>query len=480
MSQRVELCTTKGGDIRIFLMDVQYHFTLSKEDRMRTKLLLCIFCVVLIAAMVLLGSGKKAEKEMVTVRTLTFEGVEKPNLDLAAQRFSAENEGVEVVVEYTSYPTTREKLVTELTAGTGRYDFLFILDDWMPEFMRNGWLEPLDDYIKKNPPTKWPEDWPKWGTEVQTGPDRKLYAFPNHGGPLGFMYRKDLLNDPSERAAFRAKYGYDLPDPKDWRYEKEFMDAAMFSTRPNENFYGIAWGAKQGEQQLAYEFIILLWGYGGEVFDKNWRPTFNSPEGEAALQFYVDSMNKYKFAMPASTSFGTFEAAEQFMAGNTAFSIMWTSFGSLYEGSDTSKVKGKVGYTVLPAGKGPKGRHVAANDWWYYAVTSSSKNKDWAYEFVRYISEPEWQMHLLETGGYPLRVSILRDKSLYDEYPFLETAESIAAAGKRWPLIPEFSEVNDAVQLIVSKAVAGRASVKEALREGEQKVTEIMKRAGYY
>ena len=48
----------------------------------------------------------------------------------------------------------RDQLVTELTAGTGRYDFLFILDDWMPEFMKNGWLEPLNDYIKDDPPTK--------------------------------------------------------------------------------------------------------------------------------------------------------------------------------------------------------------------------------------------------------------------------------------------------------------------------------------
>ncbi len=447
---------------------------------MKRVLLVCILCVLLIVPMTLLGAGKKAEKEKVTIRILTFEGVEKPNLDKAAAQFSEENPDVEVIVEYTSYPTTREKLVTELTAGTGRYDFLFILDDWMPEFMRNGWLEPLDDYIKDNPPTKWPEDWPIWGKEVQTGSDGKLYAFPNHGGPIGFMYRKDLLVDPDEKAAFKAQFGYGLPDPKDWRYEKEFKDAATFFTRPDENFYGIAWGAKQGEQQLAYEFIILLWGFGGEVFDASWHPTFNSPEGKAALQYYVDSINKDKFAMPASTSFGTFEAAEQFMAGNTAFSIMWTSFGSLYEGSDTSKVKGKVGYTFLPASASSKGRHVAANDWWYYAVSSSSKNKEWAYKFVRYISEPDYQMHLLKTGGYPLRVSILRDKSLYQDYPFLETAESIAAVGKRWPLIPEFSEVNDAIQELASKAVAGRVSVKDALIEGEEKVYEIMKRAGYY
>jgi len=437
------------------------------------KALTLLLILLVVAPVILVG-------EDITIRTLTFEGVEKANLDAAAAAFSQENPGVNVVIDYTSYPTTRDKLVTELTAGTGRYDFLFILDDWMPEFMRNGWLEPLNSYIQADPPTNWPEDWPKWGTEVQTGTDGNLYAFPNHGGPLGFMYRKDILNDPAVKKAFRAKFGYDLPDPSQWRWEKEFKDAAMFLTNPSKNFYGLAWGSKQGEQQLAYEFIILLRGWGGDVFDKSWHPTLDTPYGRAALQYYVDSMKKYKFAMPGSTSFGTFEAAEQFMAGNTAFSIMWTSFGSLYEGSDTSKVKGKVGYTWLPAGPGASGRHIAANDWWYYAVTSSSKHKDWAYKFIRFISEPKWQMDLLKTGGYPLRVSILRDKSLYDQYPFLETAEKIAAVGLRWPLIPEFSEVNDALQVIVSKAVAGQESVQAALQEGDRQITDIMHRANYY
>lgn len=346
--------------------------------------------------------------------------------------------------------------------------------------MANQWLEPLDDYIKTDPPTNWPDDRPKWGTEVQTGKDGKLYAFPNHGGPLGFMYRKDLLGDPAERDAFKSKYGYDIPDPSTWTLEKEFRDVAEHFTRPDQNFYGIAWGAKQGEQQLGYELILMLWAQGGEVFDEAWKPTLNSEEGVTGLQFYVDTMNKWKIASPGSPSFGTFEAAEQFMAGNTALSIMWTSFGSLFEGSADSKVAGKVGYTWLPKGSGPKGRHIAANDWWYYAVTSTSRNKEWAYRFVRYISEPEPQRHLLETGGYPLRVSILRDKSLYAKYPFLETAEQIAAVGKRWPLIPEFSEVNEIIQRAAANAIAQKASPKDALDQAARDIEQVMRRAGYY
>src|SRR5271169_5559408 len=106
---------------------------------MRKGFLVFFACIALVLAL----PACLFAQEKVTIRTLTFEGVEKDNLDKAAAQFSQDNPGVEVVIDYTSYPTTREKLVTELTAGTGRYDFLFILDDWMPEFMKNGWLEPL-------------------------------------------------------------------------------------------------------------------------------------------------------------------------------------------------------------------------------------------------------------------------------------------------------------------------------------------------
>ena len=57
------------------------------------------------------------------------------------------------------------------------------------------------------------------------------------GDAVGWSYRKDWFEDPKEKEAFKAKYGYDLAVPKTF---KEMRDIAEFFNRPDQNRYGIA------------------------------------------------------------------------------------------------------------------------------------------------------------------------------------------------------------------------------------------------
>jgi len=54
---------------------------------------------------------------------------------------------------------------------------------------------------------------------------------------MGWSYRKDWFEDPAEMEAFKARYGYDLDVPQDW---KQLIDIAEFFHRPDKNRYGIA------------------------------------------------------------------------------------------------------------------------------------------------------------------------------------------------------------------------------------------------
>ena len=49
--------------------------------------------------------------------------------------------------------------------------------------------------------------------------------------PIGWSYRKDWFEDPKEKEAFKAKYGYDLDVPKTY---KELRDIAEFFYRPDQ------------------------------------------------------------------------------------------------------------------------------------------------------------------------------------------------------------------------------------------------------
>ena len=61
------------------------------------------------------------------------------------------------------------------------------------------------------------------------GNSGKYWAIPLEGDAIGWAYRKDWFEDPKEMAAFKAKYGYDLGVPKDY---KQLRDIAEFFYRP--------------------------------------------------------------------------------------------------------------------------------------------------------------------------------------------------------------------------------------------------------
>ena len=45
---------------------------------------------------------------------------------------------------------------------------------------------------------------------------KRYYAFPTEGDACGWAYRTDLFNDPTEKANFKKKYGYELKPPATW------------------------------------------------------------------------------------------------------------------------------------------------------------------------------------------------------------------------------------------------------------------------
>jgi len=62
----------------------------------------------------------------------------------------------------------------------------------------------------------------------------KTYCIPIFWNSHGLFYRKDLFEDPTEKANFKAKYGYELRVPRTF---DELVDVAEFFTRP-PNLYG--------------------------------------------------------------------------------------------------------------------------------------------------------------------------------------------------------------------------------------------------
>ena len=121
--------------------------------------------------------------------------------------------GIDVEIEAISYIDMHSKLVPQLSSPEGGYDAIVVDFYWVAEFTQAGWLMPLDDLIKKD----------NVDTSVYVPSLMNLvgkvsgttYMLPFYNYSMGIIYRKDMLNDPKEQEAFKAKYGIGSEDPDD-------------------------------------------------------------------------------------------------------------------------------------------------------------------------------------------------------------------------------------------------------------------------
>ncbi|RME76218.1 MAG: extracellular solute-binding protein, partial [Chloroflexi bacterium] len=413
--------------------------------------------------------------EPVTLRAIGFESCIVDGLKLQADAYMKAHPNVTIEIEATAYTNLHDKQVIELASGTGNFDIYSVVTEWMPEYTSAGFLEPLDDYVAADPPEDWPNTWTK-GFKFQYGADGKLYGFPHHDGPQLLYYRKDLFEDPDNQAAFKAEYGYDLAPPKTW---DQFIDIAKFFTRPEEDLWGTVLTAKFGEQQLAHDFWLLLPGFGGGTgFDENGYPTFNKQGGVEALQFYSDLINKYKVAPEASLTYGIPEAGDFYLSGKAAMHWNWAHIGAYAELEEFSSIIGKNAYTVMPKVEGV-GQNAVYASYWVLAIAKDSKNKQVAYDFIKFATDKEHDKLLAEVGCIPSRLSSWNDPQLLEKFPFYATFQpSYEGFITSSPRIPEYEKADDILQRYMSQVLAGETDAQSALDAAVEELIPLLEENG--
>lgn len=172
-------------------------------------------------------------------------------------------------------------------AGKMAPDVLYINFRKSDNYIRNGFLYPLDEYIadltpKERQSLEMDRIHPKvWEVIKRPGPAGKvhIWALPYGGTPVGkiLMYRKDLFE----------RNGISYPNAN-WNWD-DLYNACVKITDPGKGIYGLALGRGKSE---SWFWITFLWSAGGEVMVRDpktgeWTCTFNTPEAVKALDFYT-------------------------------------------------------------------------------------------------------------------------------------------------------------------------------------------------
>jgi multiple sugar transport system substrate-binding protein len=468
-------------------------------------LLLIVGLVVL--AIPLFAAGQKEaaapKGEVVTqgvkLRIALVPGLtELPPLEDCLKAAAAEL-GAEIEVSNYSFDELHDKLVIDYTGGNQVWDYVFVQSATRAEWYASGLIYPISRYQKENPElvnkdVAAMDDWYKVSIDENTL-NGELTSLPLYVTGNTMFYRKDLLENPGEKAAFKAKYGYELKVPDTY---KEFYDVAQFFTRKagqklagqtlKADFYGCSHSNKP-INFMWFDFVNVLMAFGADnIFDPaTMRPTFNSPDSIAAGEYYVSLV---PFLPPGHLTMASGAATAMFAEGNVALQVEFFGRGlTMSVDPAKSKVADKVGFAPDPSVPGKNRPHATIHTGNGVALYSLSNNLPAAYKVLELAMSPRIVKKVFLEKYAPFgwvvpRPSVMRDPEVVARAPFLkQAAEDLLDPTRNYffflPSIPEYPQAMDIAGNALSKALAGEVAVRAAFNQAQKELEELFKKAGY-
>jgi multiple sugar transport system substrate-binding protein len=373
--------------------------------------------------------------------------------------------GIDVDFEVVNYAQMHAKLLPQLMARQGAYDAIVVDNYWAGEFPAGGWLEPLDNLVKKTPSIKLNEYVPSM-LDMVGYYQGTLYMIPFYNYTMLLFYREDLLQDAGLKRAYKAQYGKDLKIPDNL---KDYVELCSFMTK-NQGGQGIYGASMMGlkPDPICMEWSNYLFSLGGDYYNrKTWKPTINDPAGVEATRLYVTNMTKN--APPGAPGYGFDEAIQLFMQGK-AFSIVtfWMFYIDMQDPSK-SQVAGKVGQSVMPGGSN-------LNGGWGWAIPKSSPNKEAAWKFISWVESFPIAKKRALAGGAPTRRDVFLDPEVDAKYPWYPKVMEILKTAKP---VPEFAYSTQMIEVVgreLSLSVEGK-DINKALDTAADELDRLAKRA---
>lgn len=246
---------------------------------------------------------------------------------------------------------------------------------------------------------------------------------------------------------------------------------------PGGNEHPTGGEATTGGQSITYDFMPVLYGYGADWFDENWRPTVNSPEAVQAMQTYKELL---ALGPPEPTTVGQ-DAVIAAMLGGEALQVQ-TVAAAAHEMNDPDKsnVAGKVGFLEMPGGRG--GSSTPASGVW--SLTIPKKNakarQKAALKYINWILEKQTQLEFTKAGGIPTREDTFQAEGLPKEAaPYLKAVSGSLPNVKRALRYTFTAKMVGATEPALSSIAAGKTPVKKGLDELATKLADIARDAGY-
>lgn len=346
-------------------------------------------------------------------------------------KFNEEHPDIQVVLE--AYGSDFD---TKISASMGSGDAPDVMYMWNYPAYHDG-LEPLDSYIEKEG-----EDYKK--NFYSTLWNYNSYDGQIYGLPVGFTthcvyYNKDLF----EKAG--------VEEPKDgWTWE----DLEEKAKKINEatGVKGFSFSMKPDP----YDYEMYLWSNGTAYCDKEGKMEgyVNSDKALETYKMFQD-MAKDGYAVATEKS-----GSDEFESGQTAMFVYGAWAVKKYTEAGVN-----FGLAKLPSFGTEKSASILSSSG--VAIAKSSKNKEAAWEFVKYWTDEENNKSRIGTE-FPVLVSVVESEKILDKPEYAPFYAMLDQSGEYTPasfIMDKWSEVSEKLELAFEEMYnpSSLMDVKEAI-----------------
>ncbi len=368
--------------------------------------------------------------------------------------------GIETEWTFIPFGSLQEKINTEGIAASGTFDVVNYLDSWGPPNAH--WLMPIDDLMARDGISmdRYPE---AFARSAQF--EGRTLGFPLRAHPQVLFYRKDLIPNP----------------PTSWEDV-----AAMGEAWEHEGISPVAlYYNNDGNRQALFIWLNFLWGVGEDVFNEDGSAGWTTDAALKATEDYVAMLTEHGVANPNSVAFVEQDARQSFSQGKSAMIPGWWWFYSAFLNPETSTLtKDEVGFVGMPSYSGTTKTYAISMP---FAISEYSENKDAAWEFLKWLSNPEMDKAnatVREVKGKRIvnnvvtHISSLTDPDVNAANDNIQMAawESLKESDIM-PQIAEWPEVGDLLSAAIAEAAAG-GDTRQLMLDAAEQANRVLRRAG--
>jgi len=371
--------------------------------------------------------------------------------------------GIQVESEQIPEQQQRQKAVIELASGKPSFDVVHLSYHVQKrQFEKAGWLADISGFMK-DPTLTAPDlvesDFSAAGLSYAKNDKGQMLSLPWSVDYFILYYNKEIF----------AKAGVQPPKTMD-----EMNALAEKLTDSKAGVFGyVGRGLKNANMTLWTNYFL---NYGGEFLDKSGNILTDGPEAIEATKAYVRSN---KSSPPGVAGFNWMESLAAFAQGRAAMWIDGVGWAPGVENPNSSRIVGKVGYTMVPAG--PKGQYSATyGDG--IGIAAASTKKEAAYLLCQWVVSKTQGARLVQAGGgVPFRNSVLGDPEVQKGVTLpKEWFQSVLDAAKisklGLPVVIPVAEFRDLVGAGITATLSGADPAAE-LKKAHDQFRPILERS---